>query len=218
MRALDYLLSREEVDPQRVGITGNSGGGTMTTWLCGLDRRWSMGAPSCFVTTFRRNLENELPADVEQCPPRALAHGLDHIDFLIAMAPKPIILMAQTRDYFDIRGTIEAVTRLKRIYALLGASPDDVRLYTGDGGHGYSKPAREAMYAHFNRAAGMTGSTIEPILPPEEERTLLCTKSGQISELEGPTVYFFTRETAKELAAVHLEIDVGGVHECAGNG
>ena len=59
IRALDYLLSRPEVDPKHVGITGNSGGGTMTTWLCGLESRWTMAAPGCFVTTFRRNFENE---------------------------------------------------------------------------------------------------------------------------------------------------------------
>ena len=75
IRALDYLLTRPEVDPKHVGITGNSGGGTMTTWLCGVEPRWTMAAPSCFVTTFRRNLENELPADTEQCPPHALALG-----------------------------------------------------------------------------------------------------------------------------------------------
>ena len=45
IRALDYLLTREEVDPRHVGVTGNSGGGTMTTWLCGLERRWTMAAP-----------------------------------------------------------------------------------------------------------------------------------------------------------------------------
>ena len=61
MRALDYLLTRPEVDKQQIGVTGNSGGGTMTTWLCGVEQRWAMGAPSCFVTTFRRNMENELP-------------------------------------------------------------------------------------------------------------------------------------------------------------
>src|SRR5262245_61307931 len=94
IRALDYLLTRKEVDPKHVGITGNSGGGTMTTWLCGVEERWTMAAPSCFVTTFRRNMENELPADTEQCPPRALALGLDHADFLAALAPKPVIVLA----------------------------------------------------------------------------------------------------------------------------
>jgi dienelactone hydrolase len=71
IRALDYLLTRKEVDPKHIGVTGNSGGGTMTTWLCGVENRWTMAAPSCFVITFRRNLANELPADTEQCPPRA---------------------------------------------------------------------------------------------------------------------------------------------------
>ena len=51
IRALDYLLTRKEVDPRQIGVTGNSGGGTMTTWLCGVERRWTMGAPACFVTT-----------------------------------------------------------------------------------------------------------------------------------------------------------------------
>ena len=102
IRALDYLRTRPEIDPNRIGVTGNSGGGTMTTWLCGLDDRWAMGAPSCFVTTFRRNLENELPQDTEQCPPEVFPLGLDHIDFLAAMAPKPVIILAKERDYFDV--------------------------------------------------------------------------------------------------------------------
>src|SRR5262249_21137881 len=122
IRALDYLLSRPEVDPKHVGITGNSGGGTMTTWLCGVDPRWAMAAPGCFVTTFRRTLENDPPADTEQCPPRALALHLDHDDFLAALAPRPIIILAKEKDFFDVRGSEEAYQRLKRLYTLLGAA------------------------------------------------------------------------------------------------
>ena len=81
----------------------------MTTWLCGLEPRWTMAAPGCFVTTFRRNLENELPADTEQCPPHALALGLDHADFLARMAPKPVIILAKEKDYFDVRGAAGSV-------------------------------------------------------------------------------------------------------------
>ena len=93
----------------------------MTTWLCGLDDRWTMAAPSCFVTELRRNMENELAADTEQSPPRALALGLDHEDFLAAMAPKPVIILAKEKDYFDARGNEAAYARLKRLYRLLGA-------------------------------------------------------------------------------------------------
>ncbi|MBC7817961.1 MAG: acetylxylan esterase, partial [Planctomycetaceae bacterium] len=200
IRALDYLLSREEVDPKHVGITGNSGGGTMTTWLCGLDRRWTMGAPGCFVTTFRRNLENELPADTEQCPPRVLAEGLDHSDFLAAMAPKPVIILAKERDYFDVRGATEAYLRLKRIYSLLGA-PDNVQLQVGPTEHGYSVENREAMYRFFNRAVGLPAIESEPEPTIEKDETLRCTPNGQVAELKSRTVFSFTSEKSRELAA-----------------
>ncbi|MBR4223163.1 MAG: prolyl oligopeptidase family serine peptidase, partial [Victivallales bacterium] len=61
IRALDYLLTRPEVDPSRVGITGNSGGGTLTEWIWANEPRLAFAAPSCHVTTFLGNLENELP-------------------------------------------------------------------------------------------------------------------------------------------------------------
>ena len=201
IRALDYLLSREEVDPQHVGITGNSGGGTMTTWLCGVERRWTMGAPSCFVTSFLRNLENELPADTEQCPPGVLAMGLDHGDFLIAMAPKPVIILGQEKDYFDARGLYESYEQVRDVYKLLGAEAN-VSYHIGPGGHGYQKDAREAMYAHFNRATGRGAeSVVEPTLKLDDDVTLQCTKSGQVSELKSRPVYSFTKEIAGDLVA-----------------
>lgn len=200
VRALDYLLSREEVKPQHIGITGNSGGGTMTTWLCGVESRWTMAAPSCFVTTFRRNLENELPADTEQCPPQALALGLDHLDFLAALAPKPVILLAQERDFFDVRGAQEAYQRLKILYTLLG-EPDNVQLFVGPREHGYSQENREAMYAWFNRATRVSNESKEPPLTIEKDETLACTPRGQVAELGSRTVFEFTRERAQALAA-----------------
>lgn len=199
IRALDYLLTREEVDPKHVGVTGNSGGGTMTTWLCGVESRWTMAAPSCFVTTFRRNLENELPADTEQCPPRVLALGLDHEDFLAAMAPKPVIILTKERDYFDIRGGEEAYARLKRLYELLGAR-DNIALFTGPTPHGYSKENREAMYRWFNRVTGISHAQTEPELTLEKDETLRCAPSGQVAELKSRTVFSFTQETSRSFA------------------
>jgi dienelactone hydrolase len=200
IRALDYLLSRPEVDPKHVGVTGNSGGGTMTTWLCGLDDRWTMAAPGCFVTTFRRNLENELPADTEQCPARALALRLDHADFLAALAPKPVIILAKEKDFFDVRGAEEAYGRLKRLYELLGA-PENVKLFVGPTAHGYSRENREAMYAWFDRATGAAGPAAEPPLTIEKDETLWCTPGGNVAELKSRTVFSFTRERAGDLAA-----------------
>jgi dienelactone hydrolase len=199
IRALDYLLTRPEVDPKHIGITGNSGGGTMTTWLCGVERRWTMGAPSCFVTTFRRNLENELPADTEQCPPRVLELGLDHSDFIAAMAPKPVILLAKEKDYFDARGGEEAFARLQRLYKLLG-KPENIRLFIGPTYHGYSQENREAMYQWFNRTTGVSDAQTEPNLTMEKDETLYCAPKGQVATLKSRTVFSFTAAKSKALA------------------
>jgi cephalosporin-C deacetylase-like acetyl esterase/pimeloyl-ACP methyl ester carboxylesterase len=199
VRALDYLLSREEVDPKHVGITGNSGGGTLSTWLCGVERRWTMAAPACFVTTFRRNLENELPADTEQCPPGAIAAGLDHADFLAAMAPKPVIILAKERDYFDARGAEEAYGRLKHLYTLLG-EPDNIRLHIGPTEHGYSQENREAMYRWSNGVTGVSDAQSEPALTIETDETLQCTPRGQVAELKSRPLFAFTASRSQELA------------------
>jgi cephalosporin-C deacetylase-like acetyl esterase len=193
VRALDYLLTRDEVDPNQVGVTGNSGGGTLTTWLCGVEQRWTMAAPSCFVTTFRRNLENELPADAEQCPPRALALGLDHEDFISCMAPKPVILLGKEKDYFDARGLEEAYFRLKRLWRLLGAE-EKIGLFIGPTYHGYSQENREAMYGWFNRWTGLREGSDEPALTMEEDETLAAMPSG----LQSKPIFAFTREIAAD--------------------
>ena len=206
IRALDYLLTRPEIDPRHVGVTGNSGGGTQATWLCALDPRWTMAAPSCFVTTFRRNLENELPADTEQCPPRALALGLDHSDFIAAMAPRPVLLLGQERDYFDARGLEQAYGRLQHLYRLLGAE-QNIGLFIGPDTHGYHRANREAMYGWFNRHTGAAAPAAEPALTIEKDATLQCTPRGQVGADAPATVFAFTRDRARALAAARGRVE-----------
>lgn len=212
IRALDYLLTREEVDTRHLGVTGNSGGGTQTTWLCGLEPRFTMGAPSCFITTFRRNVENELPADTEQCPPQVLALGLDHCDFLAAMAPKPVLIMAQEKDFFDARGSAEAYERLKKLYTLLG-KPENIRLHVGPDPHGYSQSNREAMYRFFNAAVGYPEVAAEPALMLEKDEVLQCTPEGQVAKLGSRTLMDFTKQKAEALAAKRKPLSVEALKE-----
>ena len=200
IRALDYLLTRQEIDPKHLGVTGNSGGGTQTTWLCGMEPRFTMGAPSCFVTTFRRDAENELPQDMEQCPPRVLAYDLDHCDFLAAMAPKPVIIMAQEKDYFDARGSTETYERLKKLYTLLG-KPENIQLHIGPDPHGYTQSNREAMYRFFGKVTGIPAAATEPTITVEKDADLLCTPRGQVAEAGSRTLMSFTREKADDQAS-----------------
>ena len=91
--------------PTRVGLTGNSGGGTMTTFVNALEDRLTMAAPSCYITTWLHNVENELPADSEQIPPGTFAAGLEMGDFLIARAPRPY--SRNIRNFITIRKVLE---------------------------------------------------------------------------------------------------------------
>ncbi len=201
IRALDYLLSRPETDPERVGVTGNSGGGTLSTYLNAFDDRFTMAAPSCFVTTYLRNLENELPADSEQIPPDILRLGLDMADFFVARAPRPTLLLGQRNDFFDCRGLRETFEELRRLYAVLGHE-DRVRLFIGPGNHGYSEHNRQAMYRFFNEVAGVDAPPVETDLRVESPEALSCTPEGQVWKTgQAVRVFDITAEAARRIAA-----------------
>jgi len=200
-RGLDYLLSRPEVDRTRVGVTGNSGGGTMTTFLTALDERFTMAAPSCFVTTYLRNLENELPQDSEQCPAGLMAAGLEMADFFVARIPRPTLLLGQANDFFDTRGLREVYEELRRLYGIIGRR-NDVQMFIGPGDHGYSRENREAMYRFFNRHAGVRESGRERAgWEPEPEADLFAAPRGQVSRIASARkVFEFTAAKAVRCA------------------
>ncbi|MBQ6598949.1 MAG: acetylxylan esterase [Lentisphaeria bacterium] len=172
VRGLDYLLTRPEIDPARVGVHGNSGGGTLTTWVSAVDDRFFAAAPSCFVTTWVHDIENELPSDIEQCPPNAMKYGLEISDFLIASAPRPYLLLGQKNDFFDPRGIAEVRDELKGLYKLLGCD-DRIELCIGPTNHGLSVTLREAAYDFFCRRAGIANPAKEEgkIATPELAET-----------------------------------------------
>ena len=149
IRGIDYLQTLPEVDPTRIGLTGNSGGGTMSTFVNALDDRLTVTAPSCYITTWLHEVENELPADIEQMPPNMFKYGLDMADFVIARAPRPTLILGQKNDFFDPRGTVEAYQDAETIYSLLGAK-DNVKVFIGPDSHGFHAANRAQMYAFFN--------------------------------------------------------------------
>ena len=179
MQSADWTI-RPEIDAGRLGVTGTSGGGTLSTYLNAFDSRLTMAAPSCYITTQLRNLENELPADAEQNPPRLAALGCDMADFLIAAAPRPALILAQDNDFFDPRGTQQALEDARKIYTLLG-KPEQIQLFTGKGDHGYSAAHREAAGKFFNRYSGLSSNWAEsPDIQRFKVEELNCTPNGQV--------------------------------------
>lgn len=181
IRALDYLLSRPEVDANNVGVTGNSGGGTHTTYLSTLDDRFKAAAPSCYITSWRVLLDALGPQDAEQVFPGWLKNDMDFPDFIYSFAPKPFLVLSAIRDFFPIGGVRETFAEAHRVYEALG-SGDKLQKFEADDGHGYSKPRRQAAYrwfAHWLKSQDDDGSEQDvPIARPEE---LWATATGQVS-------------------------------------
>ena len=207
IRALDYLLSRREVDATRVACTGNSGGGTHTAYLSALDDRIGVAAPSCFITSWQRLLESIGPQDAEQCLPPFLKDGLDHADFIYAFAPKPYIILSAIRDFFSISGARETYAETGHLYSLL-EGPQKLAMFEADNTHGYSLPRRLAAYNWLSRwLKGSEDLAPEQEVKVEDEEVLRCTPSGQVAtSLGGETVFSLNTKRVEQNKPRHVPL------------
>jgi hypothetical protein len=152
------------------------------------------------VTTFLRNLENELPADCEQYPPGVLGAGLELADFLIARAPLPVLLLGQHYDFFDRRGHQEACDELRRFYQVLGVPESHVGCFRGDHSHGYYHENQQEMVDFFAFHAGL--GQVHHVDETEvlEDKQLYATPTGEVMEAGNKPAYAFIAERADALS------------------
>jgi hypothetical protein len=180
VRGIDLLCERPDVDPHRIAVTGNSGGGTQTSFLMVAEPRLAAAAPCTFIMTLESYLRTGQSQDSEQIVRGAFVNGPDHDDYITCMAPKPVLVGAVAYDFFPIEGTMEAVERARRIYGLYGAE-EKVALAVAESRHEYASPLREATVNWFRRhlrSEAPDFRTAEPETLPEE--ALHCTPQGQV--------------------------------------
>jgi dienelactone hydrolase len=206
MRSLDYLESRPEIDAKRLGCTGNSGGGTLTSYLMALDSRIVCAAPSCYLCGFRRLLETIGPQDAEQDIHGQLAFGMDHADYVLMRAPQPTLMCTATHDFFDIGGAWDAYRQATRFYTRLGV-PQNVAIAEADEKHGFTMPLRVATVQWMRRwLLKIDEPLTEPdfaVLSDDEAR---CTPDGQVMRLpEARSVYDLNLEQQRKLADARSE-------------
>lgn len=180
MRGIDYLASRPEVDPACIGVTGNSGGGTQTSLVMLADPRVAAAAPGTFIMTRDAYQRTGQPQDAEQIWPGFTRAGCDHEDILLALAPKPVCVLAVSYDFFPIEGTRRTVERARRIWHLFG-SEANLELVEDRATHAYTPPLARAAARFFarhllGREVDLTG--FEPAPLPAEK--LQCTRTGQV--------------------------------------
>jgi len=200
MRAIDYLQSRPEVDAGRIGCTGNSGGGTQTSYMMALDERIIAAAPSCYITSFDRLLNTIGPQDAEQDIYGQLAFGMDHADYLMMRAPTPILVCAATGDFFDIQGTWSSFRYAKRLYTRLGFA-ERVDLLENDARHNYNRTQRQGALRWMARWLLKKDTPItEPAIKLLSEEEIQCSPAGQVMLIDGArSVYDLNRDFERQL-------------------
>jgi len=202
MRGLDYLESRTDIDGKHLGCTGNSGGGTLTSYLMALDDRIVAAAPSCYLTTFDHLLSSIGPQDAEQNIFGQLARGMDHADYLLMRAPKPTLMCVATKDFFPVDGARATYDEAKAIYTLLG-QPENVAKVEAEEKHGFSTDLRVGAVNWMRR---WLLNEVEPITDESfsvlTEAEMQCSASGQIYTEPGyRSVLDVLKECAKTCAA-----------------
>jgi hypothetical protein len=183
IRAVDYVLTRPEVDPERISITGTSGGGFQAAHIAALDRRIQVAAPSCYITALPMRVYNRIFKDPDSDPEQDLygmiSNHVDHAGLLLMMYPRPVFVAAAVLDFFPIEGTHKTVREVTELYSKFHHA-DRVGIAEGYHVHEYSLANQEAaidFLDHFNGLPARRG-----LVPVKEldEQTLRCTRTGQV--------------------------------------
>lgn len=191
MRAVDYLQARKDVDSDRIGCLGGSGGGTQTAYLMALDDRIKCASPRNYMTSLRRLVETMGPQDAEQNIHAQIAHGMGHGDFILMAMPCAILMAIGTRDSFDVHGAWDTFREAKRAYARLGMA-ERVDLFEADAGHGARHDMNAAIVRWFRRwLHGIDDGHVAALDEPVEcHDPMHCTDKGQVVLIEGARTTF----------------------------
>jgi len=208
MRCIDYLETRDDIDASKLGTWGSSGGGWESLWLAAVDERVKVLNSNCYLTTFRRRMEErwrDAESDPEQDPFGLLSAGMDAADLILACFPRPVSFGVAIFDFFPVDGALECYAEAKRLYRL-GGVPERIGIAVGDSGHGRTPEVKRFTTRWLVR--WLTGRELDPwderLLPPshrDTEEETWCTKTGIVlTSLGGKTTAQINGERARELA------------------
>ncbi|MFN7925659.1 MAG: acetylxylan esterase [Bryobacteraceae bacterium] len=202
IRAIDYLLTRTDVDPKRLAVAGNSGGGTQAAYLAAVEPRLAAAAPSCYITHWRNQWIKPGPQDAEQDFFGFIRDGLDFTDLLLPMAPKPVKMMTAIQDFFPIEGARATFREAANLWEV-GGTREKFDMFEFDDKHGWSKPRREATYRWYSRwLLGRDEDGAEAESTVEAAPSLNVTGTGQLMTSGGSeTVASLNRKAAAEMFA-----------------
>src|ERR1700730_12348 len=182
IRAVDYLLTRAEVDGERINIMGTSGGGFQAAQIAALDHRIKVVVPSCYITALPMRIFNRIFADPDSDPEQDLfsmiSNGMDHPGLLLLMYPRPVLVAAAVLDFFPIEGTHKTFREVRDLYERFEHG-NRIALAESYNAHQFSLENQESAIEfldHFNSMPVRHGL---PAVKKLEDKALQCTRTGQ---------------------------------------
>ena len=173
IRACDFLTSLKDVDPERIGCTGGSGGGTQTFMLMAIDDRITAAAPVNMISAIMQG-----GCECENAP--LLRLEANNVEFTSMMAPRPLLMVSVTGDW--TKNTLELeYPAVQAVYKLYDAE-DKVKAVRFNTRHNYNMTSRNAVYPFFARwllgASDPDSYQEKPLTVNKEEDLLVFTKEN----------------------------------------
>jgi len=205
IRAIDYLLTRKEVDPERLGATGFSGGGTVSAYLGAFDERLKVVVPCSWPLTFQTQLETKGIQDAENTLIHSLTNGITFEDLIEVRSPKPTLMAFTTRDEnMAFQGARDALWEAKKVYTAFGRE-NNLQLVEDDAKHALTPKIRLAIYAFFQKHFNIPGNPAEEKTDLPTVKELTVTPTGQVATSKGGKMIFDLNKTESEKLIKNLE-------------
>ncbi len=196
-RAIDYLISRPEVNPEAIGVMGSSGGGTMTCNMMVCDTRIKAAAPCAFLSSRRAILHSGKVQDAEQIWMGTKNFTFDHADVLACFAPKPCRILNNDSDFFPREGTLQTIEDAKKLYGLYEAE-DRLDMSVDHSTHGLNQNLTVAATVFFTKVLnGEAKEGIPEAMVPIDGRQLRCTQTGQVRTSYPDAKFLFEEQYEK---------------------
>lgn len=183
MRAVDYLLTRSDVDGKRISITGTSGGGFQTALIGAMDERIQVIIPSCYITALPMRIENRIFVDADSDPEQDLfgliSKGVDNAGMLLALYPRAVMVATTALDFFPVQGARESYSEVSTFYKRFGHA-DRIEFVESYNQHEYSLNNQEAALNFLDRFNKMPVRHGLPAVTEFSDADLKVTRSGQV--------------------------------------
>jgi cephalosporin-C deacetylase-like acetyl esterase len=192
IRGIDYLCNRDDVDPERLGVTGISGGGAATFWIAAADERVKVAVPVSGMSDLESYVGNKVINSHCDCMFLVNTYQWDWTTIAALIAPRPLLFANSDNDtIFPMDGNRRIIAKLRQLYKMYD-KPDLVDDYVSKGGHAYRPDLRVAIFKWINKhLKGDTGTV----------------KDAEFKELPGKDLRVFAEEKDIPKDALNGKID-----------